>query len=47
MALEPKGEAEVGVVISEVCALQAKVVEEIQAFPFRIKSLSKMCRQKN
>lgn len=38
---------EIGVVISEVCALQAKVVEEIPAFTFRIKSLSKMYRQKN
>lgn len=47
VALEPKGEAEIGVVVSEVCALQAKVVEEIPAFSLRIKSLSKMYRQKN
>lgn len=43
----PKGRQRFGVVISEVCALQAKIGEEIQGFTFRIKSLSKMYRQKN
>lgn len=47
MALEPKEEAEIEVVISEIHALQVKAVEEIPAFTFRIKSLSKMYRQKN
>lgn len=45
--LEHKGEAEIGVVISEVCALQDKIVEEIPAFICRIKSLSKMYRQED
>lgn len=46
-ALEPKGEGEIGAVVSGVCALQAKIVEEIPVFMFRIKSLSKMYWQKN
>lgn len=46
-ALESKREGEIEAVVSGVCALQAKIVEEIPVFMFRIKSLSKMYWQKN
>lgn len=47
VALQPRGAAEIGAFVSGFCALQASVVEELSAFMFRTKSLSKMYRQEN
>lgn len=44
---QPRGKAEIRTVVSGVCALQTGIVEELPAFIFRTKSLSKMSRQKN